>query len=61
MFPGLVWDLLRIHVVYEQSTNRMAADGKEMNLEVDRLNIKSVVEEVDRHSRVLQKQADLNI
>ncbi|KAH8884484.1 putative ribosomal protein YmL44, mitochondrial [Thozetella sp. PMI_491] len=35
-------------------------DGKEMNLDVENMGIKSVVEEVDRHSRALQKQADLN-
>ncbi|KAJ4401508.1 39S ribosomal protein L44, mitochondrial [Neurospora sp. IMI 360204] len=35
-------------------------DGKEMNLDVENLGIKSIVEEVDRHSRILQKQADLN-
>lgn len=35
-------------------------DGKEMNLDCERLGIKGVVEEVDRHSRALQKQADLN-
>ncbi len=31
-----------------------------MNLDVESMGIKSVVEEVDRHSRTLQKQADLN-
>ncbi|EAA35909.1 hypothetical protein GE21DRAFT_1739 [Neurospora crassa] len=35
-------------------------DGKEMNLDVENMGIKSIVEEVDRHSRILQKQADLN-
>ncbi|KAK3383235.1 39S ribosomal protein L53/MRP-L53-domain-containing protein [Lasiosphaeria ovina] len=35
-------------------------DGKEMNLDVENMGIKSVVEEVDRHSRILQKQADLD-
>lgn len=31
-----------------------------MNLDVENMGIKSIVEEVDRHSRILQKQADLN-
>ncbi|CCC06012.1 hypothetical protein SMACR_00228 [Sordaria macrospora] len=35
-------------------------DGKEMNIDVENMGIKSIVEEVDRHSRILQKQSDLN-
>ncbi|KAI1075075.1 putative ribosomal protein YmL44, mitochondrial [Whalleya microplaca] len=34
-------------------------DGKEMQLDGELLGIKGLVEEVDRHSRALQKQADL--
>ncbi|KAK4193335.1 39S ribosomal protein L53/MRP-L53-domain-containing protein [Podospora australis] len=34
-------------------------DGKEMNLDCENQNIKSIVAEVDRHSRILQKAADL--
>ncbi|KAI0489624.1 putative ribosomal protein YmL44, mitochondrial [Xylaria cf. heliscus] len=34
-------------------------DGKEMNLDGEILGIKGIIEEVDRHSRALQKQADL--
>ncbi|EFX01751.1 mitochondrial ribosomal protein l44 [Grosmannia clavigera kw1407] len=34
-------------------------DGKEMQLDCEAMGIKRVVEEVDRHSRALQKQADL--
>ncbi|KAI1107701.1 putative ribosomal protein YmL44, mitochondrial [Jackrogersella minutella] len=34
-------------------------DGKEMKLDGEQLGIKGIVEEVDRHSRALQKQADL--
>ncbi|KAJ4297209.1 39S ribosomal protein L44, mitochondrial [Collariella sp. IMI 366227] len=34
-------------------------DGKEMNLDCEAMGIKSIVEEVDRHSRLLQKEADL--
>lgn len=34
-------------------------DGKEMNLDCETLGIKGIIEEVDRHSRALQKQADL--
>lgn len=30
-----------------------------MNLDCEALGIKGIVEEVDRHSRMLQKQADL--
>jgi large subunit ribosomal protein L53 len=35
-------------------------DGKEMSLDGEKLGIKGIVEEVDRHSRALQKQEDLN-
>ncbi|KAI1419276.1 39S ribosomal protein L53/MRP-L53-domain-containing protein [Xylaria sp. FL1777] len=34
-------------------------DGKEMKLDGEILGIKGIIEEVDRHSRALQKQADL--
>ncbi|KAI0398454.1 putative ribosomal protein YmL44, mitochondrial [Xylariaceae sp. FL0594] len=34
-------------------------DGKEMSLDPEMLGIKGIIEEVERHSRVLQKQADL--
>lgn len=34
-------------------------DGKEMNFDGDKTTIKAVVEEVERHSRQLQKAADL--
>ncbi|KAI5919242.1 39S ribosomal protein L53/MRP-L53-domain-containing protein [Camillea tinctor] len=34
-------------------------DGKEMDLDCEKLGIKGIIEEVDRHSRALQKQADL--
>ncbi|RWA14607.1 hypothetical protein EKO27_g540 [Xylaria grammica] len=34
-------------------------DGREMNLDGETLGIKGIIEEVDRHSRALQKQADL--
>ncbi|KAK3906796.1 39S ribosomal protein L53/MRP-L53-domain-containing protein [Staphylotrichum tortipilum] len=34
-------------------------DGKEMNLDCEVMNIKTIMEEVDRHSRQLQKVADL--
>jgi len=34
-------------------------DGKEMKLDTDKLTINDVMEEVDRHSRFLKRQADL--
>ncbi|KAJ2988028.1 hypothetical protein NUW58_g4194 [Xylaria curta] len=34
-------------------------DGKEMKLDGETLGIRGIIEEVDRHSRALQKQADL--
>ncbi|KAI0136320.1 39S ribosomal protein L53/MRP-L53 [Xylariales sp. AK1849] len=34
-------------------------DGKEMTLDGEKLGIKGIIEEIDRHSRALQKQADL--
>ena len=41
------------------SLNGVLEDGKELILDVEKLNIKDVMEEVDRHSRVLNRQADL--
>lgn len=40
-------------------TDSKTEDGKEMNLDCEAMGIKSIVEEVDRHSRMLQKNADL--
>ncbi|KAK2002271.1 hypothetical protein LX36DRAFT_652486 [Colletotrichum falcatum] len=34
-------------------------DGKEMKIDCEKMPIKSIIEEVDRHSRGLQKQSDL--
>ncbi|KAH8170193.1 39S ribosomal protein l53/MRP-L53 domain-containing protein [Sarocladium implicatum] len=35
-------------------------DGKQLKFDCDKINIKGLVEEMDRHSRQLQKAADLN-
>jgi len=35
-------------------------DGKEMKLDAEKLGIKGVIEEVDRHSRILSRQEELN-
>ena len=37
-----------------------AEDGKQMKLDAEKLGIKGVVEEVDRHSRILSRQDELN-
>ncbi|PBP26926.1 hypothetical protein BUE80_DR002115 [Diplocarpon rosae] len=34
-------------------------DGKEMKLDAEKMGIKGVVEEVDRHSRILSRQEEL--
>ncbi|KAK1752475.1 39S ribosomal protein L53/MRP-L53-domain-containing protein [Echria macrotheca] len=34
-------------------------DGKEMKIDCETMNIKNIVEEVDRHSRALQKADDM--
>ncbi|KAL8694444.1 MAG: hypothetical protein Q9218_000936 [Villophora microphyllina] len=34
-------------------------DGKEMQLDTEKLSLKDLMEEVDRHSRILKRQADL--
>lgn len=39
--------------------NQISEDGKELNFNCEKINIKGLVEEVDRHSRQLQKVADL--
>ena len=41
------------------STNIMAEDGKEMKLDSEQLGIKGVMEELDRHSRILARQEEL--
>ena len=35
-------------------------DGKEMNLDLEKMKIKEIQTEVDRHSRTLLKQEELN-
>ncbi|CZS91125.1 mitochondrial ribosomal protein L44 [Rhynchosporium agropyri] len=35
-------------------------DGKELKLDAEKLGIKGVVDEVDRHSRILARQEELN-
>jgi large subunit ribosomal protein L53 len=37
----------------------MAEDGKEMKLDSEQLGIKGVMEELDRHSRILARQEEL--
>ena len=37
----------------------LAEDGKEMELDTEQLKISDVEEEVDRHSRTLNRKADL--
>ncbi|MCJ1409583.1 39S ribosomal protein L44, mitochondrial [Ptychographa xylographoides] len=41
------------------SLNLKFKDGLEMKLDTEKLPIKDVMEEVDRHSRILNRQADL--
>ncbi|MCJ1242947.1 39S ribosomal protein L44, mitochondrial [Trapelia coarctata] len=44
----------------EPSTlNLKFKDGKELHIDTEKLSIKDVIEEVDRHSRGLNRQADL--
>jgi hypothetical protein len=40
-------------------TASLTEDGKEMKLDCESMGIKNIIEEVDRHSRMLQKEADL--
>ncbi|KAI9749586.1 MAG: 39S ribosomal protein L44, mitochondrial [Lichina confinis] len=35
-------------------------DGKEMSLDVEKLSVRDIIEEVDRHSRVLNREAALS-
>lgn len=41
-------------------TSRSLEDGKEMNLDLEKLKIKEIQSEVDRHSRQLKRQEELN-
>ena len=36
-----------------------AEDGKEMKIDAEAMSIKDIANDVDRHSRLLQRQADL--
>lgn len=38
----------------------LTEDGKEMQLDTEKLSVKDIMEEVDRHSRLLKRQADLS-
>lgn len=40
--------------------NVLIEDGKTMTLDSEKLGIKGVMEEVDRHSRILARQAALD-
>lgn len=54
--------VMRMCVCFSQNTNHcgfITEDGKLLDLDCENLGIKSLVEECDRHSRALQKQADL--
>jgi large subunit ribosomal protein L53 len=37
-----------------------AEDGKEMDMDLDKMRITDVMEEVDRHSRQLARKEELN-
>lgn len=54
--PNLPWLLL---TCAETPANQGLEDGKELDFECDKTNIKGLVGECDRHSRQLQKAADL--
>lgn len=43
-----------------QTDFRFLEDGKQMKLDAEKLGIKGVVEEVDRHSRMLSRQEELS-
>ena len=45
--------------VVEASADCVAEDGKQMDLDLDKLRIKEVTEEVNRHSRMLGRQEEL--
>lgn len=36
-----------------------AEDGKQLDMDLDKVNIKDVVEQVNRHSRALERKEDL--
>lgn len=41
------------------SLNDCSEDSKELKLDAEKLNIKDIMAEVDKHSRILSRQADL--
>ncbi|KAL2128271.1 hypothetical protein VTI74DRAFT_9431 [Chaetomium olivicolor] len=56
---SITTQLLPRHSMEPSKLHIKFKDGKEMNLDCETMGIKSIVEEVDRHSRLLQKEADL--
>lgn len=59
---GLSFSALSLFVscaIY-RANKQCIEDGKEMNLDLDKLKIKDVMEEVDRHSRLLGRQEELS-
>ena len=48
-----------MHWKLDSADIEVLEDGKEMKLDTDKLTINDVMEEVDRHSRFLKRQADL--
>ncbi|KAF4631272.1 hypothetical protein G7Y89_g6857 [Cudoniella acicularis] len=46
-------------IMYKSADDSFLEDGKEMKLDAEKLGIKGVIEEVDRHSRILSRQEEL--
>lgn len=53
-------ELAQTRIVQLEADTASAEDGKEMSLDAEKLGIKGVMEEVDRHSRGLLRQEELN-
>jgi len=50
-----------VYGVEEYAANDVfAEDGKEMAIDLETMKIKDVMEQVDRHSRMLARKEDLN-
>jgi large subunit ribosomal protein L53 len=45
--------------IWNTRANIIVEDGKEMNLELDKMRITEIMEQVDRHSRTLARKEEL--
>lgn len=48
------------YMAWTSANTNLIEDGKEMNLEIEKMRITEVMEQVDRHSRILARKEELS-